>query len=257
MSGIVSIITPVFNSSQFIAKAIESVVNQTYKDWELIIVDDASWDASIEIIEEFKQKDSRIRFFRLDENQGAAFCRNLATEKANGKYIAFLDSDDLWKPEKLQIQTDFMEQNNCDVCFSNYLHIDENGNPLHKRVIAKSSLSYKKQRLNNYIGNLTGIYNAESLGKILAPKIRKRQDWAVWLEAIHRSGKPALGIQQDLAFYRVRKGSVSANKWKLINYNFLFYRDYLKYSYPKSFYFLLLFFWEYFMQRPKYIEKLK
>lgn len=255
MNGLVSIITPIYNSSKYIAEAITSVQQQTYTDWEHIIIDDASTDCSAEIVEGFAAKDSRIRFYKHSENKGAAFCRNFATKMATGKYIAFLDSDDLWVPEKLKIQLDFMEYYQCDVSFSSYIQIDKNRQPLHKRIIAKESLSYKKQHSNNYIGNLTGMYNVQKLGKIMAPKIRKRQDWAVWLEAIKRSGKPAMGIQQDLAYYCVRKGSVSSNKWKLVKYNFQFYYRYLNYSWPKSVYFLLIFFWEYFFERPKFIER--
>ncbi len=257
MHGLVSIITPVFNSSKYIAEAINCVQQQTYTNWEHIIIDDASTDDSSEIVENFAAKDVRIRFYKNNENKGAALCRNFATEKAKGKYIAFLDSDDLWAPKKLRVQLDFMKHQNCDVSFSSYLQIDENRQPLHKRIIARKFLSYKKQHSNNYIGNLTGMYNVKELGKIMAPEIRKRQDWAVWLEAIKRSNKPALGIQQDLAYYCVRKGSVSSNKWKLIKYNFQFYHRYLNYSIPKSVYFLVVFFWEYLFERRKFIETLK
>ena len=126
----------------------------------------------------------------------------------------------------------------------------------HVFLVALPSLSYQKQHTNNYIGNLTGIYHARSLGKIFSPNIRKRQDWAVWLEAIKKSGQVAVGIQEDLAFYRVRKGSMSSSKVKLVKYNFQFYRNYLKYSWGKSVVCLLRFFWEYFLVRPKYIKKL-
>ena len=173
------------------------------------------------------------------------------------QYIAFLDSDDLWLPDKLRKTTVILWfQKNCDVSFTSYLHIDENSNQLNKRIKALASLSYNKQHSNNYIGNLTGMYNATVLGKIIAPNIRKRQDWAVWLEAIKRSGKPALGLQEDLAFYRVRKGSISANKMNLVSYNFQFYRKYLGHYWLASGYYLLRFFWEYFLIRPKQIEKL-
>jgi len=252
---LVSIITPLFNAEKFIAQTLLSVQNQTYTHWEHIIVDDASNDTSFKIVEKQAQNDSRIHLIKLPINKGAAFCRNHATEVAKGHYIAFLDSDDLWHPNKLEKQIKFMQVHNCEVSYTSYLHIDEKGNFLHKRIKALPKLSYSKQRRNNYIGNLTGIYNTARLGKIQAPNIRKRQDWAVWLEAIKKSKKPALGIQEDLAYYRVREGSMSARKWNLIHYNFKFYRKYLRYSWFASVFYLFIFFWEYFLVRPKQIEK--
>jgi len=252
---LVTIITPLFNAEKFIAQTLDSVHHQTYTNWEHILVDDASTDASVQIVEQKTQNDSRIQLIKLPKNKGAAFCRNHATTLANGDYIAFLDSDDLWHPEKLKRQLGFMTVNNCDVSFTSYVHIDETGESLGKRILALPKLSYKKQHRNNYVGNLTGMYQASTLGKILAPSIRKRQDWAVWLEAIKKSKSPALGLQEDLAYYRIREGSISANKLNLIKYNFQFYRS-LGHSWLASLGYLLRFFWEYFFVRPKHIEKL-
>nr|WP_262913876.1 glycosyltransferase family 2 protein [Aequorivita vitellina] len=247
---------PVYNSSKFVKTAIESVLAQVYTHWELIIVDDASTDDTSAIVEKLAAAHSKIRFLKLTANQGPGYCRNKATEMARGAYIAFLDSDDLWEREKLLIQINFMRKNNCAVSFTSYLHIDEIGKLLKKRIKAMPILSYKKQRSNNYIGNLTGMYHAASLGKIKSPEIPKRQDWALWLEAIKRSKKPAHGIVQDLAFYRIRKDSVSANKVELLKHNFNFYKNHLGYSIPISIYFMSCFLWEYFFVRPKYIETL-
>ncbi|MBL4663213.1 MAG: glycosyltransferase family 2 protein [Flavobacteriaceae bacterium] len=252
----VSIITPLFNAEKHIAQTLQSVQNQSYQNWEHIIVNDHSTDTSEEIVKNIAEKDPRIQLVSLQENKGAAFCRNHATELANGDYIAFLDSDDLWHSEKLSKQVDFMKDQDCDVSYTSYLHISETGEALGKRIKALDKLPYKKQLRNNYIGNLTGIYNASTLGKIFAPPIRKRQDWAVWLEAIKKSGKPALGLVDDLAYYRVREGSMSSNKLALIPYNFKFYRSYLGYSWLGSVFQLLRFFWEYFLVRPKQIQKL-
>jgi len=253
---LVSIITPLFNAEKYIAQTLESVQQQSYTNWEHIIVNDASKDASEEIVKSIAKKDPRVQFVSLPENKGAAHCRNHATELAQGEYIAFLDSDDLWHPEKLTKQIGFMQAHNCEVSYTSYLHIDEAGEGLHKRVKALAELPYKKQLRNNYIGNLTGVYHASTLGKIAAPPIRKRQDWAVWLSAIKKSGKPALGLVEDLAYYRVRDGSISSNKLALISHNFKFYRSYLGYSWGASVYRLLRFFWEYFIVRPKNIEKM-
>jgi len=256
MNHLISIITPSFNAEKFISETIISIQKQSYTNWELIIVDDASSDKTISIIKEYSNKDYRIKFVKNTINRGAAFCRNLAIDLAKGTYLAFLDSDDLWHFQKLEKQIQFMIDNNNSVSFTSYLHIDENGNSLKKRIVALASLSYKKQFKNNYIGNLTGIYNTEVLGKIISPNLRKRQDWAMWLEAIKRNNKPAIGLQEDLAYYRVRKNSISSRKINLLKYNFLFYRNYLKHSIIASCYHLLRFLFEYFFVRPKQIQKL-
>jgi len=252
---LVSIITPLFNAEKYIAQTLESVQQQNYTNWEHIIVNDASEDTSEEIVKNIAKKEPRVQLISLPENKGAAYCRNHATELAQGDYIAFLDSDDLWHPEKLTKQIGFMLSRDCEVSYTSYLHINEAGESLHKRIKALDQLTYKKQLRNNYIGNLTGIYRTSTLGKIIAPPIRKRQDWAVWLTAIKRSGKPALGLVEDLAYYRVREGSISSNKLALIPYNFKFYRSHLGYSWGGSVYRLFRFFWEYFVVRPKHIEK--
>jgi glycosyltransferase involved in cell wall biosynthesis len=251
---LVSIITPLFNAEKFIHETIRSVQEQTYTNWEHIVVDDASNDASAIIAKRAYKDDLRFKFFQLQNNRGASYCRNYATEKAIGKYIAFLDSDDLWQSQKLEKQIQLMERDKKTVTFTSYLHIDEHGNPLFKRIKAIPILSYAKQHRNNYIGNLTGIYNAFKLGKILSPNIRKRQDWGVWLEAIKRSDGPATGIQEDLAFYRVRKESMSSDKIDLLKYNFRFYREHLGYSWFRSILCLNRFLIEYFLVRPKQIE---
>ena len=253
---LVSVITPLYNAEKFISQTIESVLAQTYQNWEHIIVDDCSTDQSVQWVKNYAEKDPRIRWVISEENKGAAVCRNEATQLAKGRFIAFLDSDDLWLPKKLETQINFMIKQNCGVSFTSYIHINEEGKSLNKRIKALKEVPFQKQHRNNYIGNLTGIYDIEKVGKIIAPNIRKRQDWAVWLEAIRKSGKPALGIQEDLAQYRVREGSISSNKWKLIQFNFRFYRDYLGYSWFKSVRCLLGFFWEYFVNRPKQIERL-
>ena len=253
---LISIITPLYNADNFIAETILSIQKQTYSNWEAFIVDDCSSDVSAEIADKLALTDARIQFVKNDANKGAASCRNQATALAKGDYIAFLDADDLWHPEKLEKQLRFMQVNNCDVSFTSYLKIDEDSHPTGKRVKALPSLTYKKQHTNNYIGNLTGIYNASTIGKIMAPNMRKRQDWAMWLEAIKRSGKPALGMQEDMAYYRLHSGSMSVNKFALVQYNFEFYRSHLGYSWLRSFFYLLRFFWEYFLVRPTQIERL-
>jgi glycosyltransferase involved in cell wall biosynthesis len=253
---LVSIITPLYNAASFISETIQSAQNQSYQHWEHLIVDDASSDTSLSIAERYASSDSRIRIIKNAANQGAAVCRNQATKVAKGDYIAFLDADDLWHPAKLEKQVAFMLANDASVSYTSYTQIDVKGNSLKRRIKALPSLSYRKQLRNNYIGNLTGIYHVAEIGKIVAPNLRKRQDWGVWLEAIKRSDKPALGIQEDLAMYRVHHNSMSSNKGSLVEYNFNFYRKHLGYSWMRSVLMLGQFFWEYFVNRPKLIEQL-
>lgn len=242
-----------YNSEVFISETINSVITQTYKSWELILIDDASDDKTLKAIEPFLDSNSNIKLIKNERNYGAAISRNNGIEAAKGDYIAFLDGDDIWKPEKLEIQIAFMQNHDCDVCFSSYEQIDENGNYLNKLVKALPILTYRKFLKSNYIGNLTGIYNRKSLGKITAPNLRKRQDWLLWLTAIKKSGKPALGIQESLAYYRVRKDSMSSNKVNLLKHNYWVYKKGLGFSTIKSIYRMVLFLKEHFFVKSKQI----
>ncbi|ALJ05569.1 glycosyl transferase [Pseudalgibacter alginicilyticus] len=240
-----------YNSERFISATIMSVVNQTHQNWELLLIDDFSKDKTIQIVKEFITKYPNIKLLENPANQGAAVSRNRGIKAAKGQYIAFLDADDLWKPEKLKKQLAFMKEESCDVCFSSYDLMDELGNPLNKQVKALPVLNYKKLLKSNYIGNLTGIYSVNSLGKITSPNLRKRQDWLIWLESIKTSGKPAKSIQESLAMYRVRNGSISSSKWSLLKYNYWVYKKGLGFSTSKSIFSLLVFLFEYFFIKSK------
>ena len=242
-----------FNSELFISDTINSVIYQTYINWELLLIDDGSIDKTIEQANLFIAENNKIKLFKNELNQGAALSRNKGIEAAQGAYIAFLDADDLWKPEKLEKQIAFMESQNCDVCFSSYEQIDEKGNPLNKLIQALPELTYHKYLKSNYIGNLTGVYNAKTLGKITSPNLRKRQDWLLWLSAIKKSGKPAKGIQESLAYYRVRKDSMSSNKIDLLKYNYWVYKEGLRFSTIKSVFYMLIFLKEHFFVKSKQI----
>ncbi|APY11008.1 glycosyl transferase [Seonamhaeicola sp. S2-3] len=247
----VSIITPTYNSESFIKQTITSILNQTYTNWELILVDDASTDKTVEIINQFLKTNPQISLLQNSKNRGAAISRNKGIEAAKGDFIAFLDADDLWKPDKLKKQIKFMQDNEADVCFSSYTLINEAGVSLNKTVKALPKLTYNKFLKCNYIGNLTGIYNAKKLGKIYAPNLLKRQDWLMWLKAVKQSNKPALGIKEPLAIYRVRKNSMSSNKLNLVKYNYLVYRKGLGFSVVKSVYYFVVFLFEYFFVKSK------
>ncbi|WP_347923203.1 glycosyltransferase family 2 protein [Pontimicrobium sp. SW4] len=251
----VSIITPSYNSERYIATTIQSIISQTHNDWELIIVDDASIDNTCIIISEFTKEDKRIKLIKQPKNLGAGVARNTAINIAKGNYIAFLDADDIWKPNKLEIQLAYMKSTKAAICFSSYELISEQGKPLNKIVEALPELTYQKQIKCNYIGNLTGIYNVDILGKLYMPDIKKRQDWVMWLSAIKKGG-PARGIKESLAYYRVRKGALSSNKLNLITYNFNVYKEVLDFGFLKSTRYLILFLFEYFFVKSKQTKKL-
>ncbi|MGS2738798.1 glycosyltransferase family 2 protein [Sinomicrobium sp. M5D2P17] len=232
----VSIITPVYNSAKYMKKCIDSVLNQTYSNFEHILVDDCSTDNSVAIIEEYFSMDRRIKLIKLSENEGAGIARNTAIEMAKGRFIAFLDSDDVWDSEKLEKQITFMIKNNCPFTFTSYGLINENGKPLKKTVKAKSFVSYKLALYSNPIGCLTAIYDTAFYGKRYMPDIRKRQDYALWLSLLKESN--GIGLQESLAFYRVRLNSISSNKLNLIKYQWDLYRNIEKLSAVKSVFYL-------------------
>lgn len=245
------------NSENFISETINSVVNQTYNNWELILIDDFSNDKTINIVNSFILQNNKIKLFKNKTNLGAAASRNKGIEVANGSFIAFLDADDLWKPNKLETQLLFMKNKDCDICFSSYDLINEKGENLNKRVKALKTISYRKLLKSNYIGNLTGIYNTEVLGKIKSPNLQKRQDWLLWLTALKKSDKSALGVQESLAYYRVRNNSMSSNKFKLIKHNYWVYKRGLAFSTLKSIFYMLIFLKEHFFVKSKQIISTK
>ncbi len=222
MSPLISIITPVYNSAAFIGDTIESVLNQTYTNWEMILVDDVSTDDSVAVIKSFD--DDRIKLIQLEKNSGPAVARNTAILKAKGRYIAFLDSDDLWLPEKLEKQLAFIQQKNCAVVHSAYEIMDAAGNHTGKIISAPETLTYNQLLNYNYIGCLTGMYDTEKTGKVLMPDISKRQDYGLWL-AILRQGYIACFQHEVLALYRTGRVSVSSNKAATASYNWKILRE--------------------------------
>ena len=235
MKDLVSIITPSYSSEKFISATIESVLNQTYKNWEMIIVDDCSPDNSNEIIESYMKKDSRIKLIKLEKNSGPAVARNRAIEEAKGRYIAFLDADDLWISDKLEKQIDFMQKNDLIFTYSAYKLIDENDNYLGE-FIPPEIVSYYSILKTNPIGCLTAIYDTQKLGKICMPNVLKRQDYGLWLKILKKI-KQTKGILEPLAIYRLRKNSVSSNKFKAAQYQWKIYREVEKLNVLKSIYY--------------------
>jgi len=256
MEALVSIITPTYNSEKFIAETITSVQNQTYSNWEMVIVDDCSTDQTESIVLQFAASDNRIKFYKLHKNAGAGVARNQAVSMAAGTYIAFLDSDDLWKPEKLQKQIDFLQTQKQPFTFSFYDCIDEAGQPLHKRVEAPFKLKYWQLFFCNFVGNLTGIYDTRAFGKIPISSLRKRQDWMVWL-TILRKVKTAQPIPESLAYYRVRQDSISSSKIKLLQHNYNVYRIFYGFNTIVSLCCMMGFLAMQLLVKPFYVKKIK
>lgn len=221
---LVSVIMPTYNCGKFIEETIKSVVNQTYKNWELIIVDDCSKDSTEDIINRYAECDNRIIYHKLETNQGAAVARTKAMEMARGSYMAFLDSDDLWKNDKLEKQINFMEKNSYSFTCTAYEQIDENNNLLNKIIRPKIKADYNRILLDCPVGNSTVIYNVDKLGKFEVPNIRKRNDDALWLQILKKE-KYIYGLNEILMQYRIRQNSISSNKLDLIKYHWQLYRQ--------------------------------
>lgn len=234
---LVSVIMPTYNCGKYISQSIDSVIAQTITDWEIQIVDDCSTDNTKEIIKPYLDNYPNIHYYVLPTNGGPAVARTEAIKKANGKYVAFLDSDDLWKPNKLEKQIAFMEQNGIDFSATGYSLMDENGNDLYTALIPPNKTDYKKMiRLSNPIGNLTVIYNQEKLGKFEVPLIKKRNDFALWLQILKKT-EYCYGFDDVLSVYRIgRSGSVSNNKLKQAKYHWQLYHDIEKHGFIRSLY---------------------
>lgn len=223
MNDLVSIIMPSYNTAKFIEETISSVLAQTYTNWELVIIDDCSTDDTDEIIMPYLM-DLRIKYIKNEKNSGAAISRNRALREAKGKWIAFLDSDDLWHPEKLEKQIAFMEKNNCHFSYTEYSEIDEMSKPLGKSVSGPKKIT--KTGMYNYCwpGCLTVMYNADVIGLIQIEDIKKNNDYAMWLKAIKKAD--CYLLEENLAFYRKRAGSISNHSYKaLIKWHYKLFRE--------------------------------
>lgn len=222
--GLVSVITPAYNCAKYIGKTIESVQAQTYGNWEMVIVDDCSTDNTREVVESYSKNDFRVRYICLDKNSGAAVARTESMKAAKGEYMAFLDSDDMWKPEKLAKQLAFMREEGHPFSCTAYEQVDEQGNPLGKVIKTIRRTSYNRLLLDCPVGNSTVMYSVRAMGKFEVPNIRKRNDDALWLQMLKK--EPYIwGMPEILAEYRVREGSISHNKFDLVKYHWMLYRD--------------------------------
>ena len=221
---LVSIITPTYNCAKFIARTIDSVLAQTYENWEMIIVDDRSQDNTGEIVEEYMKTDSRIQYHLLEVNSGAAVARTTAMKLAKGSYMAFLDSDDIWLPDKLERQLKWMNDNGHAFSCTAYEQIDEEDKSLNRVIKTIEKTSYNRLLLDCPVGNSSVMYDVEKMGKFEVPNIRKRNDDALWLQMLKKE-KYIWGMPDVLMKYRIRQNSISSNKFKVIKYHWILYRD--------------------------------
>lgn len=214
--GLVSVVMPSYNTGRFIAKSIESVLAQTYTNWELLIVDDASTDNTDEVVAEIKkchcERSAAIRYFKNDRNRGAAYSRNLALREAKGEWIAFLDSDDLWLPEKLEKQLNFMKDNGYKFSGTGRVHIDEDDNPLNRYIRSPHHVGKLGMFLYCWPGCLTVMYHAPTVGVVQIANLKKNNDYAIWLKVIKKCDFYA--FDEVLSKYRVRKKSISHDSFK-------------------------------------------
>lgn len=259
ITGLVSIVMPAFNCQAYIAESVESIIAQTYKDWELMIVDDCSTDRTIDIARKYASQDQRIRILSMDRNSGPAVARNKAIKESKGQYIAFLDSDDLWASEKLKIQIRMMQQRRALFCFSSYTPFREDG-LLMNTVHAPKTVGYGRMLRGSVIGCLTVVYDASVIGRRyfsdghaeIAGTIYSRivskvghEDYILWLTILKDSdagrypGWCVIGINESLGYYRLTNNSISSKKYKVALYQWIIYRRCEKIGLAKSIFYLI------------------
>lgn len=235
---LVSIITPCYNSEKYIKDTFLSIKAQTYSNWEWIIVDDCSTDDSVNLIKSFN--DSRIKLFVQLENQGAAHARNLALNNVKGRFITFIDSDDLWLPNFLEKTINYLISSKEDLVYTSYKRVDENLNPILNDFIAIDKVDKNRILYNCPIPMLTSVYDRSKIGIVEFPDVELREDHAMWILLL-RKIKYARAINDSLAVYRMRSNSVSRNKLDIAIKQYKVYKDFLNMNIIKSLYYT--FFW--------------
>jgi glycosyltransferase involved in cell wall biosynthesis len=238
MNNLVSIVTPTFNSAKYIAETIQSVQKQTHQNWELIIVDDCSSDNTVDLIKDFIAKDNRIQLHQLTSNAGPAVARNKGIENVSGKYMTFLDADDIWFEDFIENSIKTIQETGIHFVFSSYKRSDEDLNFIYSDFIVPQKVTYTDILKSNSISCLTAFLDIETLGKKSMPLIRKRQDMGLWLQYL-KEIPFAYGIQEPKAIYRIRENSLSRKKLNLIKYQWQFYREVEKLNIFQSAYYML------------------
>lgn len=233
---VVSIVTPVYNIEKFIRETMDCVRSQTFEDWEMLLIEDGSTDKTPEVIQEYLEKtgENRIRLIRLEENVGAARARNLGVKEARGRYLAYVDADDLWEPQKLQHQLRFMEEKGAGFSFTGYEFADENGNGTGKVVKVPQTINYKEALKNTTIFTSTVMFDMEQIPKEeLEMPVMKSEDTALWWKIL-RSGRLAYGLNENLVKYRRAGKTLSSNKLEAIRRIWNLYRKAEGMSIPAS-----------------------
>lgn len=251
MRKLVSIIMPAFNSSKTIKDSINSVVSQNYKEWELLVINDCSNDNTVEIVRDYINIDNRIKLIDKKNNEGVALARNSGLDVAKGDYVAFLDSDDKWLPNKLELQLNLIERNDIDVVFGSYYRFNDSG-ILNTVLVPNGIKKYHDLIKGNFIGNLTGLYDFRKFNKIRQKKIGA-EDYLFWLEIFADPQVKSLGVKEPIAYYRVaEKGkSLSGNKFKSAIWTWNIYYNHLKLGLFKSLYYFGFYIYHALMKRVK------
>jgi glycosyltransferase involved in cell wall biosynthesis len=244
-SPLISIITPTYNSELYISKTIESIINQTYKNWELLITDDFSSDNTINIIESYISFDKRIKLFSLKKNSGSAEARNKSITNSSGDFLAFCDSDDIWLPSKLNTQLQFMILNKLSFCFTAYEIINYKGFPINISVDSKQHgfFTYNDMlKKKATLGCCTVMLKKKSfVGLLEMPNIRTGQDYAFWLKLLKYSNHFAYILPRVLSRYRISPNSISRNKFKKAKTQFYIYRKIENINFIKSIYYFFFY----------------
>lgn len=241
IKNLVSVIMPAYNSEEFIEEAVNSVINQSYKEWELIITDDCSDDCTFQVISSLASKDKRIKVLKNEVNSGAAVSRNNSISHSKGRYLAFLDADDIWESNKLESQLGFMEKKGAAFSFTSYQLINDSGIKLNSYVDVKSQDTIEYDDLlckKCTVGCSTVIVDRKLVGNFSMPLIRARQDYATWLEILKRGFKAHL-YKEPLTLYRLTSGSISRNKFKVAKKQWYVYRNIEKLGFFKSLYYFI------------------
>lgn len=237
---LVSIITPAYNCIETIEETYNSIKKQTYSNWEWIVIEDHSSDGSFDFLVNLSKKDKRIVLLRTNKNSGTAVARNIGIDCSKGRFISFLDADDMWKPNKLEVQIDFMIKNNVPFTYSNYDVLLPSGK-IKLFAPKRTSANYKSLLKRNDIGCLTVVYDSAKIDNAYMPlDSLKREDYAAWLD-VTKKGVVAIKIDKSLATYRLGNASLTSNKKKMIKFHYRVYRYHEKFNAFKSFYYLIIF----------------
>lgn len=232
---LVSIIMPAYNAGRYIEESIQSVIHQTFKSWELIIIDDCSTDNTIQLVQQYVQRDRRIKLYRFKQNSGVALARNKGIALANGRYIAFLDSDDIWLPKKLTRQIEFMIEKQAAITYTQYRQFTHSVLEYGNIIDVSEKLNYEQLLKGNVIGCLTVMIDRKIIPDICMP-VKRHEDYITWLNLL-RNGNCAYGLKEDLARYRKSVNSLSGNKLKSMKWTWNVYRKSQNLSIVKASYY--------------------